>query len=278
MKPATFGATVTSIALLSASAQASVMSFQEGNLVKDGVQISSTYTHVAAEIREAVPTNNFGAVDRLFIGEGVPSVLRLRGVFSFDLSSLPANATIDDVSLTLTINGARNSTPDNLGELELHQLLQTPAEGELNGTNAGSTHQGVTWNRASRDFDNNVDNNWTTPGGDFSATVLSTVTGFNTDLTGVGTPKTFASSNDFVLAVEGLKDGNGNFGALNLIVLSPSTEANPSGDTWASFSSNENATLARRPRLEITYTVPEPTAAATCLIGLGGLLARRRRG
>ena len=83
---------------------------------------------------------------------------------------------------------AENGT-GTVGHIELHPLIGTPLEGT--GSSSSNTSDGagtgVTWN--SRTGQTTADNLWSTPGGDYSATILSTIAGF--DATVANAPEKF---------------------------------------------------------------------------------------
>ena len=93
-----------------------------------------------------------------------------RAVLAFDIAAaVPAGATIDSVQLTLTMNKAPSSTNYTT---TLHRLLANWGEGTSNtgnsrtGRGEPATANDATWNHTffSSQF-------WSTPGGDYSATV-----------------------------------------------------------------------------------------------------------
>jgi len=151
---------------------------------------------------ENVPDNSNGAGKYLFMGKtgedkGIPASLR-RALLEFDLSAIPANAVIESVQVTFTINKVPSigATPDSA---TLHRLLRDWGEGASNADGAegqGTAAQpgDATWNDAFFNTDS-----WVEAGGDFAATA-SASTPF-----GVGDPETmtFASTPDLVADVQG---------------------------------------------------------------------------
>src|SRR5205814_4137112 len=107
----------------------------------------------------------------LFAGSSGPNGggRALRSLIAFDLAGqVPAGATINSVTLTFGIN-----TPiaANSNTVQVKRLLADWGEGNVVGTSgegggAPATAGSATWK--ARFFNTS---NWTTPGGDFSATV-----------------------------------------------------------------------------------------------------------
>lgn len=107
----------------------------------------------------------------------------LRGIVQFDLSDIPANANILDVSLELPIANATNAP----SESRLHRVLKAWGEGNsvaTNGRGAEASDGDATWLHAVR-----PDELWDSPGGDFIPTPSATRTIENessTDWEGAG--------------------------------------------------------------------------------------------
>lgn len=131
--------------------------FSEGNNLSDG----------AGLFIYAGRTNNSAAVQ-----------VR-RALMKFDVSSVPSNAQIQSVKLTLTtLKSAGNSTtPHNF---TLHKSLSNWGEGTSSGLGNGSpaTTNDATWQNT---FYPSL--NWTTNGGDFVNTASATAVGIFNELT-----------------------------------------------------------------------------------------------
>ena len=184
------------------------------------------YTHVGATLRSGQATSNFGTNAQIIVGL-VNGNDRMRGALSFPLTAIPADSLITAVSLDLTT--ASQGGQDTLGGLELHALTGTPAESS------------VTWQTRSGTTA------WTTPGGDFLSPALASLPAFDATLTGV--TRNFATSPLFVDAVQGALDAAR---PLDLLVRSASAEAQ-TANRFVRFASDDDATLAFRPRLHVTY-------------------------
>lgn len=206
-----------------------------------------------------------GAGPYLFAGKtgtnaGTP-VLR-RGVIAFDVSGIPAGATIETATLTLHLSRAAAAGADNIA---VHRLLSNWGEGASNagdpgGAGAASMAGDATWVHT---FFNA--STWNEPGGDYSAG---------------------ASSVRFVGGV-----GNYEFGDAPMATDVAGWLGNPSSNFgWIirgneetlnsakRFDSREHPIEGNRPVLTVTYSVPEPGAAALVMTGLAlGVLRRRRR-
>lgn len=192
----------------------------------------------------------------------------VRGLAGFDISAIPAGSVITSVTLTVTPRGPDANSQDQDYTVSLHELDGTIIEGT--GTfDDNPTPTGPSWN--SRDVNGPVA--WTTAGGDFSATVLSSI---------VDNPHTlvqdekivFPSSSDFVSAAQGALDGSG---TLYFLMKSSSEDTSSSDRAFFNFYSDDDTTDATRaPKLTIEY-VPEPSSLVLLSLGAMALIGLRRR-
>src|ERR1043166_971513 len=136
---------------------------------------------------------------------------------------------------------------------------------EGNGDFLGNESErfGVTWNRIKND--GTMDIPWANPGGDFSATVLSSAS-VTSD---ASVFYTFGSSAAFVAAAQ---DAVANSKPLQLILYAPTTETGP--DRFVRWDSDDASSASFHPLLTVSF-VPEPSI--TALLGLSGLLLLRAR-
>lgn len=189
----------------------------------------------------------------------------LRTLYSFSLTDIPAGATITSVSLT--VRGERNDTnsPDAGVVFNLHQLVGGFTEGS--GGLTGTAAVGATWGERA------PGTAWTTPGGDYLAPVLSSIT--VNSRSADETTYTFGSSLALVAAVQNALNGNGTFSMI--MKLNDTQEA--LGERRVFFLYGDDAVeLANRPALTVTYEViPEPATAVLGAFAAAGLLVRRRR-
>ncbi len=161
-----------------------------------------------------------------------------RALLQFDLSSIPANATITSATLTLSMNQSIAGATT----MNLHKVSASWGEGSSiasgqQGGGANSQPGDATW--LHRSFSTTL---WTTPGGDFSATSSA-----NTSVGGNGNYNW--TSAQLAADVQGwLSTPATNFGWILLgnEGLTPSAKR---------FVSREGAS-ASRPKLTISYTVP----------------------
>ena len=196
------------------------------------------YSHDATFIRADTTTWNSGARDQMLVGKTNSA---FRALLSFGLGSVPSIYPISGAQLDVWTDFAATGTVQTL---ELRSLSRSFIEGTGNGSVATNgvgtgadwaTHDGTTA--------------WSTAGGDFSSTVLASVPGFNATTT-INTQQTFASSPALIDAVTtAITSGT----PLNLTILSPLTEAG-AANNFTRFSSDDSATLARRPQLTINFT------------------------
>jgi beta-glucanase (GH16 family)/regulation of enolase protein 1 (concanavalin A-like superfamily) len=229
----TVGGSSTADAAVSVAAPAS-LTFRQGE---------NGYNHAATFLRADSTDWNSGARDQMLVGKSSTTTNHLRGVLSFALAGIPENATLTGVSLDLWTHPTQAGT-GSVAALDLRQLAATPVEGSGDsGSDAAiGAGTGATW------LNRSTTTAWTSPGGDFSTTVLSTVPGFNS--TTLGVRKIFPSSTAFLAAAQAaLSAGD----PLNLMLLSPLTE---SGST-AAFTrlvSDDHPTVNQRPRLTLTWS------------------------
>jgi hypothetical protein len=200
------------------------------------------YTHTATFIRGDSPAWNSGARDQIIVGRW--NNLPMRLLFSYDLTGLPADATIEDATFELwTDSGGGTGT---VGELRLHPLLDIPVEGtgtgtsDTDGAGSGSTWQSRTGGTTTQDF-------WTSPGGDYEDTILSSAPGFDATLS--GHPLVFTTTPAFTALAE---NARATATPLKFLVRSPSTETG-STNSISRIVSDDNNDPEHRPRLTVYY-------------------------
>ena len=168
---------------------------------------------------------------------------RHRGLLQFNLSSIPANATITNVSLQMNVNKTRAGISD------VHSLQKVSAnwgEGTSSGTGGGggggaATANDATW--SDRFFGVST---WSSLGGDFSGTMSSSVS-----IGSVGS-YTFPNSMQLIADVQSwITTPANNFG---WIIIGNES----SNQTARAFDSRESSITANRPTLSVTYTATVP--------------------
>jgi hypothetical protein len=185
--------------------------------------------------------NSNGAGENFTAGTIVTGSIR-RGLLRFDLSSLPAGATVTSVSLRLVVNKSASvaSAP-----VFLYALNSAWGEGASQATTLGDG-QGVaaqagdaTWVCSFSDGAGGCTTAWT-PGGTFQPTLSASTT--------VGAPGAYTWSGSQVLAnVQGwVNSASSNYGW-----IIRGDEATP--QSARRFASRTNAVAADRPTLTITY-------------------------
>ena len=215
-------------------------------------QLQSTDNHRATFIRGDTATWNSGARDQLLIGRF--SNTGMRGLFAFDLSTVPANSTITSAAFDLWIASTSSGTTNTL---QLRPLLKDFTEGS--GTGSSSTNgvgTGADWNSRTGSTTANL---WGTPGGqsgtDFSATVIGSLAGFDTAATAVGTQTGFTLDPAFVTEANAAISG-----ARPLrFMLTMASDTVTGTSIFARFASDDHATSGYRPRLTLSFTAnPAP--------------------
>lgn len=194
-----------------------------------------------------------------------------RGLISFDLSSIPAGATITDVQLTLTVGqiaGSGGSGGMNTETIGLFAITRPWGEGtaEAGATSIGGTGQGAaagvgdaTWNQSAFSI-----TSWTNPGGDFVSTASASLTLNNA---APGLSFTWLSTSQLVADVQGWLNNPSTNDGWELI-----NADEHDGTTFDAFYSREaaeaGATAGELPSLQVTYTVPEPASSALGAVAL----------
>lgn len=198
------------------------------------------YSHRASYLMGNSTAWNHGADPQLRVGRN--SSAGQRTVLGFPLDGLPAGSVIRSAKLDVWTDATTGV--GTVGMLELRKLTRSFVEGIGNGS--ASSHgagSGVTW------LNYNATSPWTMAGGDFESSALGTVAGF--DATMPSTQKTFVSTLPLVAAAQAALDADS---ALELILLSPSTEADTAANNYTNLKSNDHAEAAQRPRLTLDFT------------------------
>ncbi len=190
-------------------------------------------------IYEIGNTVSNGAGTSLFAGKD-NNGRRHRGLLQFNLSSIPANATITNITLQMNVNKTRAGVSD------VHSLQKVSAnwgEGTSSGTGGGgaATANDATW--SDRFFGVST---WSSLGGDFSGTISSSMS-----IGAVGT-YTFPNSMQLIADVQNwITMPATNFG---WIIIGNES----SNQTARAFDSRETSITTNRPTLSVTYTATIP--------------------
>jgi hypothetical protein len=216
---------------------------------------------------QAGNTFSSGAGSTMYIGrtnQPAGQALR-RALIHFNLSSLPAGATITSATLKLS----PESTSNGQRTLVLHRVLQDWGQGtsvSSGGRGAPASNNDATW--IYRVYNSTTPSNsllWGAPGGSFSATNSASA------LTpATFTALTFASNSTLV-------------GDLNFWLANPTSNFGweilgdeSTSKTAKIIYSREFSTAANRPTLTVTYAVPEPGALVLLVSALSTFSLRRR--
>jgi hypothetical protein len=185
-----------------------------------------------SEIWTTQPNENYGACDIIYLRGSSPTE---RGVFQFNLASIPANAVVTSASLRLVkIGGSTTSS-----NLTVHRITSAWTEG-TGGCNVPSNNtSNVTWNNRT------TGTPWDAAGGDFIATPEAT--------TAVGANQAY-TWNITSLAQGWVANTFSNNGVLLRF-------NNDVGTVLFNIASRQNGTSANHPRLFITYEIPNNVTA-----------------
>ncbi|HZZ44675.1 MAG TPA: hypothetical protein VFE58_17195 [Tepidisphaeraceae bacterium] len=248
--------------------------------------------------------NASGVAGNVFAGADGSGNIK-RSLLQFNLSSIPAYATITSVSMSLTIGnvagsggGSSPDSPLNNRTFGLYDLLQNWGEGPgglspgQSAGNLGGTGQGTpasngdsTWDYAFYNTDPSLAvkwNNGTTniEGGNFANTPSNDTT-FTADSThpfAAGQTLTWQSTAGMIADVQNWVDGtNPNFGWL---LKSENLESTPTSflGFWTKEGAAATGNAATAPMLTITYSVPEPSTFLLSAIVFPFLTRRMKRG
>ena len=192
-----------------------------------------------------------GAGSKLLASKNGGGLLR-RGLVRFDLSAIPAGATIQSATLTLY-----NAEVSNSATLSLHRALATWGEGTSLATGnedagAASTANDATW--IHRFYPGS---NWASAGGDFvtTASASATVVGAGSyQWTGAGL---LADVQAWV---------NNTATNAGWVVRGKETGA---GNALKRFESRQSTNVANRPRLDVMYLPPVVSPEGACCLPTG---------
>lgn len=177
---------------------------------------------------------NYGVQANMRVG-GVNANTQRRGLLAFDISSLPAGATITAATLTLNCSSEDAATDFDVA---VHRALLQWYEGIRNG--ATPAEDGSTWDW--RNWNGSVA--WGAEGGqsgtDYAASATATTT-----ITGTGN-HTWDVTADVQAWYAGTATNYGWF------IINTSEATASSGKI---FDTSDNATAGNRPKLDIEYTV-----------------------
>jgi hypothetical protein len=237
---ATATATATSTPTGTPPTGQQTMTFQD-SVWPDASYAGTTDVILANDYDNVAPNANLGGLDHLetFFGEGEE---HRRSLMRWDLSSLPGDAAI--ISATVELYRYEGN-PENAMQIALYRLTRNWAEGTGWDfwPDPSYVPDGATWTLAS------PGTAWTTPGGDFDATVVGQIT------LPAGMGNGWVSLDATAAVRTWVEGGMPNYGLL----LRPQ-----SGDyTYHYYYSRNHDTPNLRPRLVVNYTVGVATATPT---------------
>jgi hypothetical protein len=192
-----------------------------------------------------------GMGGNLFAGNTAGGATR-RALLTFDLSAIPADATITSVTLQLYATGNQSAAQT----VTLTRLTVDWGEGTSNaGASGGGGGAAATLGDATWQYSFYSTTQWTSAGGDFAAGASA-----STSVAGANAVYLWNSPGMLADVQTWLADPSTNFGWI--------VRGNEgTSSTAKAFASRETANSAQRPQLMITYTaVPEPAPLALALI------------
>jgi hypothetical protein len=225
-------------------------------------------------------SNSDGGGPGIFAGTNGAGSPR-RGLLQFNLSSIPAGATVTNVQLTLTLgqfSGAYTS-----GTIDLYDLTKAWTQGtvESGASSIGGTGSGAAANAGDATWTDEYYSStsptlWTTAGGDHSSTLSGALAVTNATQ---NVSYTAPSTAQLVADVQGwLNNPSTNFGweLINADESDSSTVFGFYSSEWDNAHFGGSSTQV--PALQVTY-IPAPEPASGSLLGMAAisLLGLRRR-
>ncbi len=192
--------------------------------------------------------NNFGRQNSLPLGTVANQTASGRLLLRFDVSSLPFNAVITNVSLRITV--LKQAQTPKAESVEAHRLLQPWGEGTKTG------QLGALASAGEADWTDRLKGQaaWAMAGGQ-AGTDFATAVSTSAGLGGPGN-YTFLSTATLVADVQAwLQNPAGNFGWLLL-------NANESVRSSAKRVASREAAATQQPLLTVSYSVPPPPPPA----------------
>ncbi len=176
---------------------------------------------------------NYGSCNILYLN-GPATRAKDRALIRYDLSSIPATATITSATVRLVKIGG----PASARNVSIHRLTNNWTEGT---GGCGGTAGVANWQQRI------TGTPWTTAGGDFDATATATVS--------------VAINGIYNFTATSLVQGWVNSTFANHGILARFTTENL--NSLINFASTENVTVANRPQLLVSYTLPVCAAIPT---------------
>jgi hypothetical protein len=192
-----------------------------------------------------------GTGGQIFVGRtaGTSGTLSRRSFIKFNLSSIPLNATITNVTLKVTCSQVPSAAVDNI--IGLQKCISSWGEGTSNGGGQGApaTTGDVTWTCRFSSGGSTCSSTWINAGGDFSPTISSSVL-----IRGLG-DYIFPNTIDLIADVQSwVNNAAGNFGW----VLKGNEAIQRNAKSFLSRESFPEATV-----LSVSYTVSSCSAGNT---------------
>jgi hypothetical protein len=216
-----------------------------------------------AVLWEVNPDNNVGKNPDIGVGavSAAGQGKRGRGLFMFDTSKIPTNATVTSAKLIVRV--VKVPSPKVDANFDLRKVLASWGEGvKSSTTGAPATAGEVTWKARFAGGAGRVATNWSVAGGAFG-TDFANVVSATTQLRGVAN-YTFASTPQMVADVQSwVQNTNSNFGWV-MICQAEGTQRTAKRIATREAAA-DTATITNRPLLEVVYTVPsaQPPAITT---------------
>jgi hypothetical protein len=213
-----------------------------GGSFADTVSFSPQKDNTLYENPDGQTSNGSGIY--LFAGQTNEPKLR-RGLIAFDLTSIPANATVTGATLSMFLSRTHSGSE----EISLRKVLRAWGEGASDAGDPGGFGVQAEVNDATWIHTFYNTSLWTTPGGDFSATVSAATTVSNVNAT-----YTWSGSGLLADVQAWVSNSTTNFG---WVILGNETNAGGA----QRFNTRENTN--NPPQLTVTYQLPGPSPTPT---------------
>ncbi len=197
--------------------------FQSGFAGTNAATANATATNFRDSwLNSGNTTQNNGGTTTVQVGKTAPE----RGVYFFNISEIPSTAIVQSATLTITrVGGDRGSTQT----VNIQQLNNSWVENQVSWANR-STGPTVAWTTAGADFSGSIA---------ASTTVTTTNQAYNWSIGSLTQTWVTTPAN--------------NFGVIQKTAETLNKRHK--------FASREDGTSSRRPKLTVTYVIPEPCAS-----------------
>ncbi len=217
-----------------------------GGVFRAGAVSITNSSSADTSLLEIEPSHNNGGQASVISGH-IQNPFRTRGLYQFDLTSLPTNTLIQSVVLELTVTAEPGDGLANAA-FGLHRMLRPWGEGDKVAVARPGQGEPATAGEATWSHSFYPTNAWTAPGGAADVDFVSSESSFQF-IYGTGEAYRFESTPELVADVQAwVNDPPANFGWMLIC------DDEPTPFTARHFGSREDQ--GAHPNLEIQFLVP----------------------